>query len=119
MSKNGENMVNAKKSNLGWGKEDIQLPKLLLRKQMGWVTPEDLWPDKGNLLARWGQTWAKAKLSLVTDEEGDELTSDGRGLLCLFLETEALFVSVGNEESLPGAATACCREGARPCIAPW
>lgn len=66
----------------------------------------------------WGQPRAKAELSLATDEEGAELTPDGRGLPCLFLEAEALFVSVGNEESLPGAAAACCREGARPRIAP-
>lgn len=34
--------------------------------------------------------------SQITDEDRVELTPDGRGLPCLFLEVEALFVSVGN-----------------------
>lgn len=44
----------------------------------------------------WGEPWAKAKSPLATDEDRVELTPVGRGLMCLFLEVEALFVSVGN-----------------------
>lgn len=53
-------------------------------------------PIEGTLHVWWGQPWAKAKLPLATDEDRVELTPDGKGLTCLFLEAEALFVSVGN-----------------------
>lgn len=46
MSKNGENMVNAKESHLGQRKGEIWLPLLLLKGGMDWVIPERFWPDK-------------------------------------------------------------------------
>lgn len=46
MSTNGENMVNAKESNLGQGKGERWLPLLLLKGEMDWVIPERFWLDK-------------------------------------------------------------------------
>lgn len=112
-------MVAAKDSKLKQWWEDRWLPQFLLRNWMSWVTPEDFWPDRGDLACVVGSTLSQSQTTSCHRWGQGWANPDGKGLPCLFLEAEALFVSVGNEETLPGAATACCREGAWPCIAPW
>lgn len=67
-----------------------------IKKLSKWDDSLGVLTSERTLHVWWGQPWAKAKLPLATDEDGVELTPVGRGLACLFLEVEALFVSVGN-----------------------
>lgn len=54
----------------------------------------------------WGQPLARAKLSLVTNEEV-ELIPDGKGLPCLFLESRSIVCECGKLRD--PARGSCCR----------
>lgn len=70
--------------------------RALIKKVNEWDDSWGVLTSERTLYVWWGQPWAKAKSPLAIDEDRIDLTPDGRGLPCLFLEVEALFVSVGN-----------------------